>query len=96
MFREKITYPYVREIKKSIFWKECQFCGVEFKKEKYYEVTKQYMNGTIGRTYACNRCFNHVDEVYAKLEQIRNWRPDPFPKKKKSIDTSTLCITEDE
>lgn len=97
MFRKKITYPYVREIKSSILWKDCGYCEIQFRKEKYYEITKQYVDGTFGTHYGCNHCFSSVNEVEAKLESIRNWMPTSSNKKPpttKAVDTSTLYISE--
>ncbi|MEG1871181.1 MAG: hypothetical protein RR192_04210 [Peptostreptococcaceae bacterium] len=97
MFRKKITFPFIRQIDSSPFWKTCEFCQIEFKKEKYYSITRKNKSGVTFTEYACNQCFSCVSDLKAKLDSNRCFRPIPFYKKNKSkdaINTSTLHMSE--
>ena len=38
MKRDKVTYPIIEPIYPIVFWRECRFCGKEFKREHGYKI----------------------------------------------------------
>ena len=73
MIREKESFPKVRIIK-PWFWKECRFCGKEYKKEVIYEIEdyKSCMSSNSSPTYisyCCSHCANSEDNVKELIKQ---------------------------
>jgi hypothetical protein len=81
MKRNKITYPIVKEIK-PFFWKECRFCGKEFKRELGFEILDYTaVNPSLYYSYCCNECGDSIETV-KKLVDGTKLR---FPPRDKSI-----------
>ena len=77
MIREKTSndYPKVRRIK-PFFWKECKFCGLEFKREYGYEI-EDYKSCRASNSpptyisYCCSHCANNEDKVKELVRQTK-------------------------
>jgi len=52
---------YVKQIK-PLFWKKCNICGDEFKKEIGYEIKKIVYDRFL-LNYVCGECANNKDEA---------------------------------
>jgi hypothetical protein len=60
-----------------IFWKECMFCGDEFRRESGYRFQLQ-VNG--GWNYSCGTCCHSKEEVNEQVVKLKSKRPKPPPK----------------
>lgn len=82
MKRNKFVYPKVKQIK-PFFWKECRFCGREFKREIGYEIEDYTaVNAHLYWSYCCNECAQSVDEVVKLVNSEKLILPPPPPKLK--------------
>lgn len=85
MKREKREnlYPIVKPIKPFFFWKECRFCGKEFKRELGYEI--EDLTTMIPRrvfwSYCCNTCGKSKDDVVKLVKDTKLMSPPPKPPK---------------
>jgi len=75
MIREKQTYPKVKNIK-PLFWKECRFCGKEFKREGYSIEDYTQINARLYMSYCCGKCGKDIEEV-KRLVDISKIRKIP-------------------
>lgn len=76
MKRHKQKYPQIRKIEPLIFWRECRFCGREFKGELGYEIldyTK--VNPYLYYSYCCNECGWGIEDVRLKVITINLQSP---------------------
>ena len=67
MKRQKKTYPLIKQIK-PILWKECRFCGKEFRWENGFRIedyTK--INASLYWSYCCSECCNDMESVKDKI-----------------------------
>lgn len=76
MKRQKKTYSHVKMIV-PIFWKECRFCGREFKWEDGFRIedyTK--INARLYFSYCCTDCCSCISELEDRLrrEDISTYR----------------------
>lgn len=63
MKRDKLTYPRIEPIK-PFFWRECRFCGREFKREIGYKIEDYtIINPHLYFSYCCNACAGNIDHV---------------------------------
>lgn len=75
MIREKETYPIVKEFK-SWFWRECRFCGKEYKKETMYKIEDEKACRASNSpptyiSYCCNHCADNKDMVKELIKQTK-------------------------
>lgn len=63
MKRDKLTYPRIKTIK-PFFWRECRFCGREFKREIGYKIEDYtIINAHLYLSYCCNNCAKNIEDV---------------------------------
>lgn len=75
MQRDKIktTYPVVKEYRSFMFWRECRFCGKEFKRENGFKIIDLKMcrrsdEDPIFISYCCSKCGQNIDDVINKVD----------------------------
>lgn len=75
MIRNKTSndYPKVKRIK-SLFWKECRFCNLEFKREYGYEIEDYKQCRAVSdypyeTYYCCSNCADSEDKVKELINQ---------------------------
>ncbi|MBO0537931.1 hypothetical protein EXQ27_04280 [Clostridium botulinum] len=68
MKREKIKYPLIKHFM-PLLWKECRFCGREFKIENGF-IIKDYtrVNPRLYNSYCCNDCCKTIEDVKKKIQ----------------------------
>lgn len=76
MKREKEQRPIIKPFNPKLFWHECRFCGVEFRREQGFIIHE------VVCSYCCSECANSVDGVrdmmrneYKKFLESRPPRP---------------------
>ena len=81
MKKEKISYPQIKA-SKPFFWKECRFCGKEFKREKGYSIWDYTrVNAYLYSSYCCSECAENIEGVVLLIEKSRiSSSPPPPPK----------------
>ena len=81
VIRDKETYPEIKIIK-PFFWKECRFCGREFKREKGYSIWDYTrVNAHLYSSYCCSRCAISTEDVRQKIEKSKIPPKPPAPPK---------------
>ena len=92
MKRDKNTYPNINKIYPIFLWKECRFCGKEFKKEYGFKITKEnecqcFNEDTkYNTTYCCSDCCKDENEVVQKLNLENDYRKEQRQKRNKTRD----------
>ncbi|MGN2369271.1 hypothetical protein ACTFJW_04325 [Clostridium cagae] len=76
MQREKKdnSYPRVKKYYSILLWKECRFCGKEFKKENGYKIIdfkkcRRSDEYPLCTYYCCTKCSNSIEEVKVKVKK---------------------------
>lgn len=105
MKRDKYTYTNITKIYPIFLWKECRFCGKEFKKEYGFKITKENEcqcfneNTKYNITYCCNDCCKDENEVIQRLakesieheERVRNKIKNNLKQMKIENDLERIC-----
>ncbi|HID0823825.1 TPA: hypothetical protein ACXDAP_001969 [Clostridium botulinum] len=68
MKREKMNYPFIKSFN-PFFWKECRFCGKEFRRENGF-IIRDYtkVNPQLYDSYCCNECCENIEDVKKKIQ----------------------------
>ncbi|WP_455789233.1 hypothetical protein [Clostridium butyricum] len=71
--KKKKQYPIVNKYRPLLFWRECRFCGKEFKKESGFiisdiKICRASNEDPIEISYCCSKCGNNVESVKRKVE----------------------------
>lgn len=84
MKRNLPTYPIIKRIKPRIFWHDCNFCNIEFKKEVGFKIEDRKACYALGEDpimtyYCCSNCAKDEEEVLKLInrrkENFINNRP---------------------
>lgn len=74
MKRDKATYPIIESIYPILFWRECRFCGKEFKREHGYKIIDIKACRASGEyplynSYCCSECGKSEEDVKEKVNK---------------------------
>lgn len=74
MKRDKVTYPIIEPIHPILFWRECRFCGKEFKREHGYKIIDMKACRASGEypfydSYCCSECGKSEEDVKEKVNE---------------------------
>jgi len=83
MLKDKIIYPQVKMIK-PFFWKECRFCGKEFKREKGFSIWDYTrVNAYLYTSYCCSKCAKDIESVEMLVKKSKISSPPPPPSRQR-------------
>lgn len=75
------TKPYyINKIYPYFFWKLCEVCKKEFKKEHGWEINIPWSNNRFNTHYVCCSCISSEDKVDVFAEELM--KPPPPPQRR--------------
>lgn len=87
MKRYKEAFPKIKRIYPLLFWKECRFCGKEFRRENGFEIVNLNVTQIINIpeqyniSYCCSECCNDENEVVKRIKKEKKKRDKDMIKK---------------